>query len=83
MLGYAWDDFAERYLTGFSIKGGKHEYNLTPLNLLSVRPFVRLSVRPFVRLSVRQNHLWARRALALRRSYKEAPHRGAELSSDL
>ena len=55
-----------------------HYYNLfsrrsylTHLNPLSVRP------------SVLQNHIWARRALALRRSQKEAPRRGAELSSCL
>ena len=32
---------------------------LTPLNPLSVRPFVRPFVRPSVCPSVRQNHLWA------------------------
>ena len=40
-------------------------FNLTPLNPLSVR----------------QSHFWARRDLAPHRSLKEAPHRGAELSS--
>ena len=50
---------------------------LTPLNPLSVRPYIRSSVRP----AGRQSHFWARRALVLRRCQKEAPRRGAGLSS--
>ena len=38
------------------------------------------SLKLVVRPSVRQSHFWAQRVLALRRSQKEAPRRGAELS---
>ena len=51
---------------------GRRMYNSN-----SLKPVVRLSFRS----SVRKNPSWARMAIALRRSYKEAPRRGAELSS--
>ena len=50
-----------------------YTYTITLILLLivhpsnSLKPAVRLSVRSSVHPSVRQNHRWARRALALRR----------------
>ena len=52
-------------------------YNLTPLNPLSVCPSVCMSVRPSAK-----SPLGPKGPSALCKSQKEAPHRGAELSSD-